>query len=397
MTSVAATPPRAITGEDAQAAINRLSAALEAEAFAGWDPYDALSSPVLHAAARTPFLRRAAIQSLKRLPVNLRPLLGIPRQRHTKALALLASAYALLAQREDGGRFRRQALELGRLLADRAVRAGDGVGWGYDFDVQTRWGFYRRGEPNAIATAFTTHALLDLASLDSDETRAALAREALDFALSKLLVERGGESFFAYCAGSSRVVHNANLLLSSLFARSATAGSHGFAAAEGAMRYSLERQHEDGSWPYGEGRGLGWVDGFHTAYVLDALAHWHGATNDADVEAALVRGLQFARTRLVASDGAPLATPESRYPIDIHASSSLIRTLSTLGRYDPAAPDAAKRVLEWTLRHMRRSDGRFAFQRHRWYRNSIPYIRWSDAHMLLALACYMRQEDGGRD
>ncbi len=394
MTSVAGAPPRAVAGDDVHAAIDRLSAALEAEAFAGWDPYDALSSPVLRAVARTPFLRRAAIQSLKRLPVNVRPLLGIPRRRHTKGLALLVSAYTLLAQREDGGRFRPHALELGRRLADRAVPAGHGMGWGYDFDVQTRWGFYRHGEPNAIVTAFTAHALLDLAALEGDEAHAALAHETLDFALSELLVERGGDSFFAYYAGSTTVVHNANLLLSSLFARSATAASSGFAAAEAAMRYSLERQHEDGSWPYGEGRGLGWVDGFHTAYVLDALAHWHRATGDADVEAALLRGLQFARTRLVASDGAPLATPEARYPIDIHAASSLIRTLSTLGRFDPAAPGVATRVLEWTLRSMRREDGRFAFQLHRTYRNSVPYIRWSDAHMMLALACYVTRDDG---
>lgn len=128
MRSVAGAPPRAVAGDDVHAAIFRLSAALEAEAFAGWDPYDALSSPVPRAAARTPFLRRAAIQSLKRLPVNVRPLLGIPRQRHTKGLALLVSAYTLLAQREDGGRFRPHALELGRRLPDRAVPAG--TAWG---------------------------------------------------------------------------------------------------------------------------------------------------------------------------------------------------------------------------------------------------------------------------
>ena len=47
----------------------------------------------------------------------------------------------------------------------------------------------------------------------------------------------------------------------------------------------------------------------------------------------------------------------------------------------------AERILAWTLAHMRRRDGRFAFQRHRRSAaNTVPYIRWSDAHMLLALA-----------
>jgi hypothetical protein len=41
---------------------------------------------------------------------------------------------------------------------------------------------------------------------------------------------------------------------------------------------------------------------------------------------------------------------------------------------------------------MRRRDGRFAFHLHRLYRNPIPYIRWSDGHMLLALASYLTAE-----
>jgi hypothetical protein len=47
-------------------------------------------------------------------------------------------------------------------------------------------------------------------------------------------------------------------------------------------------------------------------------------------------------------------------------------------------------VLAWTLANLRRRDGRFAFQRHRRYRNSTSYIRWNDAHMLLALSSVAR-------
>jgi hypothetical protein len=39
---------------------------------------------------------------------------------------------------------------------------------------------------------------------------------------------------------------------------------------------------------------------------------------------------------------------------------------------------------------MRREDGRFIFQRRRFLRNSLPYVRWSDGHMLLALTTYLR-------
>jgi hypothetical protein len=369
-----------------QSAIDELTAALERDEWAGWDPYDALSSPGVRAVARTALLRQVAIQTLKRLPVNPRPLLRVPKQQHTKALALLVSGYARLATRGDADS-RKRALMLADALVSRAIQMPKGIGWGYDFDVQTRWGYYRRGEPNAIATAFAVHALLDLSELDGVERFDDLVDGALQFAQA-LLHEEHGVRFFAYYPRSPRCVHNANLLLSSLYARRASSETAEFRAARDAMRYSLSCQGDDGSWQYGEGPGLDWIDGFHTAYVLDALALWHRATDDVAIEAAILRGLRFVRTRLVDDDGAPRATPARRYPIDIHAASSLIRTFTELRHYDVETEETATRLLKWTLETMRRRDGRFAFQVHRRYRNAVPYIRWSDGHMLLALASY---------
>jgi hypothetical protein len=78
------------------------------------------------------------------------------------------------------------------------------------------------------------------------------------------------------------------------------------------------------------------------------------------------------------------------YPIDVHAASSAIWALSQLDDRSPAARPLADSVLAWTLANLRRRDGRFAFQRHRRYRNSTSYIRWNDAHMLLALSSVAR-------
>src|SRR5579859_7794461 len=144
--------------EAAAAAAERLARALEAEEFRGWDPFDALASPLLRSVCRTPRARQAAIQALKRSPLNLRPVLGVPSIQHTKALALLASAYAQLAQPE-------LAVRLADLLLEKAVRVGAGLGWGYDFDVQTRWGYYRSGEPNAVVSAFAIQALADVEAI----------------------------------------------------------------------------------------------------------------------------------------------------------------------------------------------------------------------------------------
>jgi len=344
---------------DAWAAVRRLSDALEREDFEGRDPYDALSSPVLRRVARGRLARGAAIQALRRSPVDVRGLVGVPKRRHAKGLALCVSAYARLARLEPDGPWSGLATSLANDLAGRAGRAG---GFGYDFDVQTRWGYYRAGEPNAVVTSFAAQALLD-AGLDAP------ARRAAGWALERLPVDG---TFFAYHEGSRVPIHNASLLVASLAARAGRAEE-----ARDAVAYTVERQRPDGSWPYGEAPGLEWVDGYHTMYVLDALSGW-------DEAAAVERGLRLYLDRLIDPDGAPRATLDSRFPLEAHAAGTAIGGLAGLGELG-----TAEKVLAWTLRTLARCDGRFAFRQGRFLRNRTAYVRWSDGHMLLGLARYL--------
>ena len=380
--------------EPAGTAARRLADVLELEGYQGWDPYDALSSPWLRAVARTALLRRIAIQTMKWLPVNLRPLLRVPRQQHTKALALVVQAYACLGDVQGfGSTYRDRAEEIGDALLARAVRTRGGIAWGYDFDVQTRWGRYAAGQPNAIATAFASHALLDLAEATGGLRVPDACLEALDYAQSNFLQRSSAERYFAYFPGDRTPIHNANLLVASIFARVGEEGA-GFDVARSAVEYSLRRQRPDGTWPYGEKESLRWVDGYHTGYVLDSLAWWHRRTGDAAIRSALTNGLDVYVTELIEGDGLPRATLTSKYPADIHASATAIFTLSRLAAYDSRALPTAERVLGWTLRRMRRRDGRFAFQHYGPVRNAVPYVRWSDGHMLLALSAYLKATGG---
>jgi len=79
----------------------------------------------------------------------------------------------------------------------------------------------------------------------------------------------------------------------------------------------------------------------------------------------------------------------ARARADIHSCASSIWALADLRERDPRALETAGRILAWTLANMRRDDGRFAFQKRRAFRSSVPYARWSDGHMLLALSEYL--------
>ena len=140
-------------------------------------------------------------------------------KENPKALALFVSAYARLARLEPDGRFAGLALALAERLERLALPSGDGAGWSYPFDVQTRWGYYPGTQPNAVVTSFAAHALMDVEELAPPGRFTPAVDSALAYARSRLLVEEGEEAFFAYYDGSRVPIHNASLLVASVFAR----------------------------------------------------------------------------------------------------------------------------------------------------------------------------------
>ena len=156
-----------------------LAAALEAAralerwgSARGWlgpDPYDALNARWLpRITRRSPLALRVVTQAVKRSPLNLRPILGIPDGLSAATLAHVISAYArngFLDAQEAHAKLRRC---IDSLAALRCTAFPEPC-WGYHFDVQTRVFFYPRTSPNTIATAFAGLGLLDAYELAGDD------------------------------------------------------------------------------------------------------------------------------------------------------------------------------------------------------------------------------------
>lgn len=348
--------------------------ALEAWAYArGWrgtDPYDALNATrIVAPLRRTRRGRQVLTQVVKRSPLDLRPLLGIPRDESAAALALAASAYARNGFLDDAIARKRRDECVARLVALRSA-GFDEICWGYHFDVQTRVFFYPRNSPNAIATVFGGLALLDAGDVERAESVG-------NFFIRHVpqTVDPPG-AYFGYLVGDRTPIHNANMLIAMLLTRLAhVTGREDFAgAAERAVTYTVARQRPDGAWPYGERPDLGWVDNHHTAYVLEALTVCRAP------EDAIERGVAFYRERLLDPDGAPRYFDTSRLPVDGQAVAAAIQALSIMGD-----AEGASRVFQYAITQLRRPDGAFVFQRDRAWTIRTPHMRWVEAPMLLAL------------
>ena len=371
-----------------------LRAYVEARDFAGYDPYDALTSPLVRGLTLgTKAGRLAWTQFLRRCPLNLRPLLGVHSAHNPKAIGLFLGGYARLAHRGDAT----AADHVERLLAlTAALRSAGcrGHAWGYNFDWQSRVAFVPRGTPTIVNTAFIGHALLDCHALTGRSVALELAARTPNFLLNDLHRLADGDAFcFSYTPLDHNYVHNANLLGASLLARlaAATGDRRLLDPAHAALAYSLKHQHDDGSWYYAEAPQQRWIDSFHTGFNLEALRWLLASAPAPALRAAYDHGVRFYAEHFFRSDGAPKYYHNRLYPVDIHAPAEAISFFAGEGT---AHRDLVERVLGWTLAQMHDPRGYFWFRRGRWLVNRIPYMRWSQAWMFRALTEYAWQQAG---
>src|SRR5882757_9308867 len=75
----------------------RLSAWLEANDYRAYDTFDGLSARYVRPLTfETRFLRTVLQQGVRRFPLNLRPLLGVPRAHSSKGMGFLARGFIRL-------------------------------------------------------------------------------------------------------------------------------------------------------------------------------------------------------------------------------------------------------------------------------------------------------------
>jgi hypothetical protein len=382
-------PKQSGMGDVVATSLNRLEAYLVQERLRGYDPYDALTSPLfrLPVFRSSRVIRLAGEQALKRSPVNLRPLLRIPKGYNpvTLALVLEASAYRARAEplraEDHCARAEDCVAELDRLK----TQGFTGACWGYDFDWESRYGRLRAGSPTVVATGLVTNALFIGYRLLGLRNAFPLCESAARFVLEDLprLVEGDGSFCWGYYPSDNQRVLNATMKGARLCAQvySVTRDDSYFQPALQTVAYVAAHQRGDGSWPYAISDRRLWADNFHTAYVLDSFDSFERCTDDKRFRAVKQKGWDYYRTNFFVDGKIPKYYNDNLYPIDATACAQSLLTLCRFGDVDTATA-----VAEWMIENMQCPDGHFAYQLRRWGIVRIPYMRWSAAYMYAGLS-----------
>jgi len=371
--------------------IGRLSGWLERNDYRGYDTFDGLSAKFLRPFTfNNKLLNIALQQGVRRFPINLRPLLGIPKSHSTKAMGFFARGFMRLHETTGDPVWRDKAdFALKWLIANQSP-GYSGACWGNHFDYQSRTGFARKGLPSVVWTSLIGHAFLDAYDHFHENRFLDVAVSSCDHIVHDLkLLPENDSICIGYFPASTNKVHNANALGASLLARvySFTRNEAYRSVAEKAIRYTAKFQRADSSWYYGEASNLHWVDNFHTAYVLDCFKHYTQSTNDSQFNKCLMEGYYYWKNTFFLPDGTPRYYNHKTQPIDIQCCSQAIDTLVFFSDLDVESLALAVKVATWTIEHMQARSGYFYYRRYSpLLVNKTPTLHWGQATTFCALA-----------
>ena len=375
---------------DVKPYLQKILSYIESNNYAGYDPYDALNSPLLQLLSyKNTYAKVAFTHFVRRCPINLRPMLGIKKGHNPKGLGLFLSGYAKLYAVEKKPEYLEKIDYLLSLVERLRSKGYSGNCWGYNFDWQS-WTYLRpKGTPTIVCCSFIGHALLDCYEFTAKQKALDIAVSIKDFILNDLhRTWLKGTFCFSYTPIDKSVVHNANLLGASILIRLIKYCDEPNIedAAIASLSYTMKHQLADGSWYYADTKMQKWTDSFHTGFNLQAIRYFLEEGYALEYEQAYERGVSYYAANFFLKDGTPKYYHDRLYPIDIHASAQAIVFFSRLGR---KYKELSNRVLIWMLNNMYSGEGWFYYRKNKFYTNKITYMRWSQAWAFHALSEYM--------
>ncbi len=376
-------------------AFNKLKNYCEKEKYKGYDPYDGLTSEMIYRnklIKENKIIKLIWIQFFKKSPVNFRKVVGIKKEYNAKGLAIFLSSYCKLYEQDHSIEYLEKINHLTEELMLLKTDGYAGYCWGYNFDWQSKAFFLPKGTPTIVTSSFIANSILDAYDITKEERLLKISRSTCDFILNNLnKLEETTTSFsLSYSPIDKSIVFNASMLGAKLLARiySLTSEIHLKEKAKKLIEFCCNHQNENGSWYYGKQKHHKWIDNFHTGYMIECLADYITYTKDNQYEEQLNRGFDFYINNFFTKKGIVKYYYNKTYPIDMHAVAQLTITLSKVKKI-AQYQDLIETVFLWSIKNMQSKKGYFYYQKNKFYKNKISYIRWTQSWMFYSLTIYL--------
>jgi hypothetical protein len=361
---------------------------VEARNYRGYDPADGLTTPLRALTFGNIFAERVLQQLVWKLPINVRPFIGIKPLDSTKGRGFMAWGYMHLHKIGGEPSNKSKALDCLKWLAQNTSPKYSQPSWGNHFDFTTRSGRMPAHESTIVWTSLIAHSFLETyeQTLLPDLLNTIEGICEWIVALPREKTAQG--ACLSYVAYAQSSIHNSNLLGAGVLAR---AWKHlrkddYLTVARDAVLYSCSRQLENGGWWYGEHSKYHWNDNFHTAYNLDSLKFYTDYSGDKTFQKNIDRGFDLFIRTFFEPSGRPRYYDNRTYPIDIQCCSQAIDTLANFSDEFPESLALAQKVARWTIENMQAPEGYFYYRQYPFMTAKTPYFHWGQATMFKALA-----------
>ncbi|BCD62077.1 polysaccharide biosynthesis protein VpsJ [Nitratiruptor sp. YY08-26] len=388
--------------------LQKLQKFIEKEDYKGWDPYDALNSKLINKITSFhPFAQRVAIHLLKNSPINLRDFFKIEKDYNPTALSLFIDGYVNMYHiYEDKQYLYKAEILKNKLYSLACINNETEIGWGRNFKFITTKETHELNKPLTFLNAKLTLSLLNLYEITKDNLIIENTKKAI-FSIIKngkvFKTKRG--IFIGYSSDNNpRFIYNASILTSELIIKYLFITKKedekicDFSIKNLAyelINTILKNQDIDGKWYYGftnDFKILKNID-FHQGFIIDSLLEISKYTNyrKNDILKAYKNGINFMIKEQITDNGIFKWRLPKIYPIDIHNQAQGIISLSkAISKIDC---QKLNKILEYTIDNFyNKNEGYFYYQKHKFYKIKIPYIRWGEGWMFFALSEYVKNK-----
>lgn len=371
--------------------------------YSGWNKYDALDSPsLMKLSLGNKYIRLLYSQLVMRFPINIRPLVGVPRTRNPKGAALFAMAYLNLYQASAKSVYLNHAEELLQWLIKNSSREYPGNCWGYQYPWQDVGFFARANLPNRVVTYFVATAFLDAYDITGKKEYLDIAESTVHFMTRepKLLFESDEMKCISYVPDPqiNWIVMDVSALVGSLLSRLAryTDDREMMSEARKFIHFVVDKQTDYGAWFYSHPAGdhTKMHDNYHTGYILDAILDYSDNSGDDSFMQNYHHGLIYYRDFLFLPDGTPKWMNNKINPIDVHGSAQGILTFLKAEKFDKNYYNIAKKIAIWAIKNMQNlNTGYFYYQKYFFFKKPFTIMHWSNGWMARALSMLIRRRN----